>query len=139
MPLTLFTAPGIPNPDVVHAYLAETGIGADKVATAVVDVMKGEPQPAARALPPWLLANYEIRNCTQMRPSACMALFAPTLLLGMWGVLRLLCIACTPCAVCACLHNVSWCVRASVVVVVTVVNTVFDAHTCARCAGFKLP
>jgi len=31
MVLTLFTTPGIPNPDLVHAYMAEVGIGDDKV------------------------------------------------------------------------------------------------------------
>lgn len=35
-------AQGIPNPDLVHAYLAECGIGEDKVKLHVVNVMAGE-------------------------------------------------------------------------------------------------
>ena len=31
MPLKLYTTPGIPNPDVVHVYMAHCGIGRDKV------------------------------------------------------------------------------------------------------------
>ena len=33
---------GIPNPDLVHAYMAECGIGEDKVKLDVVNVMSGE-------------------------------------------------------------------------------------------------
>ena len=33
---------GIPNPDLVHAYMAECGIGEDKVKLDVVNVMAGE-------------------------------------------------------------------------------------------------
>ena len=35
-------AQGIPNPDLVHAYMAECGIGEDKVKLHVVNVMTGE-------------------------------------------------------------------------------------------------
>ena len=46
MPLKLYTTPTIPNPDVVHAYMAECGIGPDKVALEIVDVMGGANRSA---------------------------------------------------------------------------------------------
>ena len=46
MPLKLYTTPTIPNPDVVHAYMAECGIGPDKVVSELVNVMAGENRQA---------------------------------------------------------------------------------------------
>ena len=40
--LGLVRLQGIPNPDLVHAYMAECGIGEDKVKLDVVNVMAGE-------------------------------------------------------------------------------------------------
>lgn len=45
MALTMYTTPGIPNPDVVHMYLEETG-RQDAIKSSILDVGKGENRSA---------------------------------------------------------------------------------------------
>ena len=93
--MKLYTTPGIPNPDVVHCYMAEAGIGG-RVTNEVVDVMKGDnrkpeylvknPQGTVPALelPDGRVMGESVMICQYLDEK-----FGPTALVGMTAEDRL--------------------------------------------------